>query len=481
MKRLFFLGLVVAALFLVFYNTCHHTADTDQGTSDVVAVLTVNDMHAAIDMMPQFAALADSLREVYPELLVFSAGDNRTGNPVNDQYNPTNYPMIALMNKVGFDVSAVGNHDWDGGLEALQTNIKDAEFPFLCANVNIPQNVSLDVKPYVILENQGFKVAVLGLLETRPTGIPSAHPSNFKKVSFRQAMEVIPEYRSLRDEADIFILLSHLGYDDDRKVAERYPMFDAILGGHTHTLVESPEKCYGVMITQAGSRLEHAVLTLFRVQNGKVTDVRAKTLDVKHFGRKDKEVQAMVDYFNSDKRFDEALATARTDFNSREELGCMVTDAIRTVSDADFAFTNTGGLRMDYLKKGPITVRDVYKIDPFGNEIVLFKMNGKQLERFIMESFKKNGKHPSYVSGMKYTVNTDVDGYPTSVSIKPDKGTFSKNATYKVAMNDYMASTVHFESLDDGESLFMTSEEMLIQYLRSQKSVSYQGVRRTFY
>ena len=98
-----------------------------------------------------------------------------------------------------------------------------------------------------------------------------------------------------------------------------------------------------------------------------------------------------------------------------------------------------------------------------------------------METYKKNGRYPSYVSGMTYTVNTDYDGYPKSVTIKPDKGKFSNEATYKVAMNSYMVSTLRFDSLDDGESQFMTSEEMLIQYLRDKKTISYKGVRRAFH
>ena len=157
----------------------------------------------------------------------------------------------------------------------------------------------------------------------------------------------------------------------------------------------------------------------------------------------------------------------------------MMTDGIREVSGADFAFANTGGLRIDHLKKGPITIKDIYDIDPFTNDIVVYQMTGKQLERFIMETYKKNGRYPSFVSGMTYTVNTDKDYYPKSVTIKPDKGGYSKDAVYKVAMNSYMASTVRFESLDDGQSQYMTSEEMVIQYLRKHKTVSYKGVSRT--
>ena len=77
-------------------------------------------------------------------------------------------------------------------------------------------------------------------------------------------------------------------------------------------------------------------------------------------------------------------------------------------------------------------------------------------------------------------MNTDGNGKPKSVDIKPDNGRFSKQAKYRVAFNSYMASTVRFESLDEGQSQFMTSEEMVIQYLRDKKTVSYKGVRRAF-
>ena len=458
MKRLFFfLSLVLASL--LWANSCNftenqHVNKKQNSKNATIAILSVNDMHAAIDPMPKFAALADSLRQVYPDLLIFSAGDNRTGNPINDQYVPANYPMVALMNKVGFDLCAVGNHEWDGGVEALQKNIEDAQFPFLCANVIVPSEVKLDVKPYLILENQGLKIAVLGVVETRADGFPGAHPDHFTKIRFKRATDVISDYLSLKEQSDVFILLSHLGNEEDLEVAERFPEFDAIIGGHSHTLVEHPAKHNGVMVTQAGSSLKYATLTLITVQNGKVADVQATTLSVKDF-------------------------VAKTKFETPQELGCMMTDGIREVSGADFAFANTGGLRIDHLKKGPITIKDIYNIDPFANEVVVFQMTGKQLEGFIMESYKKNGRYPSYVSGMTYTVNTTSDYYPKSVIIRPDKGRYSKDAVYKVAMNSYMASTVRFESLDDGQSQYMTTEEMAIQYLRKHKTVSYKGASRT--
>jgi 2',3'-cyclic-nucleotide 2'-phosphodiesterase (5'-nucleotidase family) len=153
----------------------------------------------------------------------------------------------------------------------------------------------------------------------------------------------------------------------------------------------------------------------------------------------------------------------------------MMTDAIREVSGADFAFQNTGGVRINYLKKGPITVKDIYSLDPFNNDVVVFEMTGAQVKKFIVNSYRKNGGYPSYVSGMTYSV--DDDG--RNVWVEMEGENFSTKKMYKVAINSYMASTVNIESEDDGRSMFMTSEEMMIEFLRKHKEVDYQGVVRT--
>ena len=84
-----------------------------------VRILSTNDMHSAIEKMPKLAAIVDSLRAIDPGLLVLSAGDNRTGNPYNDLYEPVSYPMIAFMNFIGFDASALGNHEYDSKIDGL--------------------------------------------------------------------------------------------------------------------------------------------------------------------------------------------------------------------------------------------------------------------------------------------------------------------------------------------------------------------------
>ena len=451
------------------------TAIVTEGTE--IDILAVNDMHANIDMFPKFAAMVDSLRAVYPNLLLFSAGDNRTGNPVNDQYNPVNYPMITLMNEVGFDLCAVGNHEWDADVDNLRNDIKRARFPFLCANVFIPESVNLDIKPYVTFEHQGVKMAVVGMIEVRHDGIPGAHPKNLTQVSFKRAHEVLPQYRYLRDQNDVMVLLSHCGVEDDMELAQANPWLDAIIGGHSHTLIEHPTETNGVLVTQSGSHLKYATLVKLWVKDNRVVGKEAVVLDVNKVRKEKPEIKKMIDEFNDAPALNEPIAVAKTKFENPEELGCLITDALREISGADFAFQNTGGVRVNHLKKGPITVKDVYSIDPFNNEVVVYQMTGQQLKRFVVNTYKKNGGYPSYVSGMTYSV--DDNGDHINVYLNPDKGSFGRNTIYKVAINSYMASTVNIESVDEGRSQFMTSEEMMIEFLRRHKEVDYQGVVRT--
>ena len=480
-KLLLVLALVAVVLFLVLRNNSHEGTNTRENketptaTQDetVIAILSVNDMHASIDQFPKFATMVDSLRGVCPDMLLFSAGDNRTGNPVNDQYDPVNYPMIELMNRTGFDLCTVGNHEWDGDIFNLQNDIERAKFPFLCANVFIPQTVNLDIKPFVTMNHQGVKMAVVGLIEVRHDGIPGAHPDKLKEVSFKRPEAVLPDYKYLRNENDVVILLSHCGLEDDMELAQANPWLDAIIGGHTHTLVENPSETNGVLITQSGSHLKNATLVKLRVKDHKVIGKEAIVLDVNKVRKEKPEIKQLVNEFNDAPALNEPIAIAKTKFETPEELGCLITDALREISGADFAFQNTGGVRVNYLKKGPIRVKDVYSIDPFNNEVVVYQMTGAQVKKYILNSYRKNGGYPSYVSGMTYRVSDDGS------TVWINDANFSTRSLYKVAMNSYMASTVNIESEDDGQSTFMTSEEMMIEFLRKHKEVDYQGVVRT--
>lgn len=162
--------LLVSLVFLVFTG-CKTSKNVTQKivTDREAVILAVNDMHAAIDNFPRLAFIIDSLRAIYPDMLLVSAGDNQTGNPINDQYHEKGRPIIELMNSVGFNISAVGNHEFDVGIKNFETHTKIAKFDYLCANINTPQGLEFNIKPYKIINlKNGLKVGFVSLLDLAP-------------------------------------------------------------------------------------------------------------------------------------------------------------------------------------------------------------------------------------------------------------------------------------------------------------------------
>ena len=153
-------------------------------------IFAVNDMHATIDNFPKLAYIVDSLQTIYPDMLLVSAGDNQTGNPVNDQYPEKGLPMIDLMNATGFDLSATGNHEFDSHPEGFKNLVNKADFSFICANVSTDLSLNMKVNPYKIITlPNGLKLAFLGLLQINQNGIPDTHPDNSKGFTFRSLLK----------------------------------------------------------------------------------------------------------------------------------------------------------------------------------------------------------------------------------------------------------------------------------------------------
>ena len=190
-------------------------ASAQKDTTRIV-LLSVNDMHAKIDNFPRFKSLVDSIKGCHENVLLLSAGDIFTGNPVVDQYPDKGYPMIQLMNLTGFNASALGNHEFDYSwkhLDSLRMN------PILCANIFYNEAPPLDIKPYVIIKlGNGVSVGILGLIQINEAGLPDSHPSRLSGISFKPGIEVAPDYKWLADSCNIVIGLSHLGFETDVEV-----------------------------------------------------------------------------------------------------------------------------------------------------------------------------------------------------------------------------------------------------------------------
>ena len=347
-----------------------------------VHILAVNDMHANIDALPQLAAIADSLRALYPSLLILSAGDNRTGNPKNDMFRISSYPMVTLMNQIGFDATTLGNHEFDVG--SLPPLMKYSNFSYICANVFPSEETGLHIVPTKVYDFDGIEIGIIGLIQINSQGRPDTHPDNLKGIRFANPMSVIKQYHGMSKKCNATILLSHLGYEDDKEMANNNPWLDLIIGGHTHTQLTAEEPLHnGVLITQNKNKLQKATHITLTFNKGKLKKKVAEYIDVRSFPNKNRIVEVMVEYFSNNPMFKRVVGRTESAFRTKEELNYLMCDAFLHEGQADISIVNNGGVRLDSLAVGDITMQDVLSMDPFYNEAVELTLTGEEIMKVL--------------------------------------------------------------------------------------------------
>ncbi len=465
----------------MFSGFSYSQKQAEKNSTEII-ILHTNDMHAKIDNMGKLAYLSDSLRKYHPFVFLVSAGDNFTGNPVVDMVADKGYPMIDLMNQCGFDLSALGNHEFDMGQEFLEKRIEQASFPFICCNINTTGTILHQFQPYVILKaGDDINIAFLGIIQLGENGLPDSHPSRFTGLKFTDGITTAKDYTWLKEKYGIFIGLTHLGVETDKELALTMPQFDLLIGGHSHTLIDSLMIVNGVMIVQAGSGLKYIGKTTLMVGNGHITDRKDEIICLDSITHVNQKVQSLINQYNNNKEIQRVIGTAEAPIVGFDELGSLMTDALTQQLKVDFAFMNRRGIRMNALPKGDITLKAIYQLDPFHNNIVTFTLSGNEIISLICNAYNLKDMIDLAASGMSYTVITDSIGHCKSVEMRDNSGAIIDNLhEYKVAINGYVASTYRFDHRDPGSSSALTTEELLISYLQSVKKVNYSGVKRTF-
>jgi 5'-nucleotidase len=155
-------------------------------------------------------------------------------------------------------------------------------------------------------------------------------------------------------------------------------------------------------------------------------------------------------------------------------------DAQREAAGADIALMNPGGVRIDQLPKGPVTIKNVYQLDPFGNELVVTKLTGTEILSLMHAAWPVDDNSPLYPSGIRTEVKIDTEGDPEKFIILTEDGApLDMDHIYTVAMNSYMTQVYKYERSDPGQSLFFTTADALITYLKKHTDLrSYRGEKR---
>lgn len=221
-----------------------------------LVILHTNDTHSCV--MPLNPNLADSAlagrggflrrmaliedeRAKAPGLLLIDSGDFSQGSPYYNFYKGE--VEVELMNRMGYDVATIGNHEFDFGLENMARIFRMAKFPIVCANYDFTGTpVEGLVKPYTIIKRNGLKIGVFGL-SPQPKGLVDT--TKFVGVKYLDPVETARRMAALlkMKRCDVIICVSHLGWEDeeltDQMLVPATRDIDIVLGGHSHTYMKT--------------------------------------------------------------------------------------------------------------------------------------------------------------------------------------------------------------------------------------------------
>ena len=470
------LGLILC----LFLSACSLT--TKETT---IVIYSTNDTHAQIDNYAKVAAYLKSEREKHPNTLILSAGDMFSGNPVVDQHMEKGHPIVKLMNQVGYQYATFGNHEFDYGQENLQQRMNDAEFEMLCANMETDTLNSLFKSPksYALLQIDGIKVGILGLTEATENRkgelLPSAHPARLKGLHFYSPIESALKHKALRKECDLFLALTHIGHNYDTELANAMPELDVIIGGHTHTQIDSTTIVNGVLVTQAYAYLNYIGKTTIILKDKQVIDKRFELINVSKLKEEDKDIQQQIQRYYEESPLNQVLAQATEPFQGKMPLGNLTADAFRNIHSLDITLHNWGGIRIKELPKGDITMNDVFRLDPFGNSIMVYELTPSEIRGLLKKTYRPYNKQIDLVpSGMRYQIHTH-EGKVSRITLTDMQGKpLEEKRRYKVGMNSYIASSYQFEHDLPATELPHTTSDALIEYLKEQKSILPQKISR---
>ena len=464
-------------------------------------IVATNDFHGALESRPDsrgvwrggasaLAAEIDTARAecVAPacQLLLLDGGDMWQGTIASNL--AFGRPVVDLYGMLGHAASALGNHEFDWGQDTLRARMREAPFAILGANVRHADGRDVEWIPNDTIVTRGpLRIGIVGVATVETPTVTRA--SNVVGLRFDAPAPIVDSIaRALRGRgADAVVVVAHAGafcgrdgapatdcggeiIDLARAVAEP---IDAIVSGHTHSLVETVVR--GIPIVQArssGSAIGVLDLRIGVARGATVPEVRDVLPDsVAPVAAVDSLVRAALSDIASRvsapvARVAEQLVRERDD---QHALGNLIADAQRWATKADIAVMNNGGIRAN-LRAGTATYRDLYEIQPFGNVLYAFRVRGDTLRSYL-ERLVAGESPGDHVSGITIVYDPARPPGARIVSATLDGGrAIADTATYTVVMNDFMATGGDGHGLAGGEparSLNIVDLDALVGYLRS--------------
>jgi 5'-nucleotidase / UDP-sugar diphosphatase len=488
-------SLVVTGSALTGAGFFHMSTGRAQAGAYTLNVLHINDMHSRIQSISRFdSTCSDSdeadgncyggvgrlatklwerrgqLEDEGANVITLDAGDQFMGSLFYTTYKGK--AEVEFMNTIGFDVMALGNHEFDDGPDVLADFVEEAEFPVISGNTVIGSEERLSgmVEEWAVLEVNGEKIGILSVLTPDTAVIASPGPN----ISFEDEIDYLKDAvsRMKGEGIDKILLLSHVGFVRDQQIAAEVEGIAAIIGGHSHTLLSNDvdgAPAYATIVENPAGKAVPIVqayayskylgdLALTFDDEGYVAEATGDTLLLDASIEPDPGIEERIAALSGP--IEEMTRTpiaevaadidgSRDNCRAREcEMGNLVADAMlaRTAEmGMTIAIQNGGGLRAS-IGAGTATVGDVLTVLPFQNTIATMRLSGADivasLEAAVDAIEEGAGKFPQ-VAGLRYSFDKSVapgEGRIQSVEVMQDGEwvPIDEDEIYGVVTNDFM-------------------------------------------
>jgi 2',3'-cyclic-nucleotide 2'-phosphodiesterase/3'-nucleotidase/5'-nucleotidase len=438
---------VLLAIFVLALAMMVSSAGAQNQTT--ITILGTSDLHGRLfswdyaidseDINSGFVKVASVINEVRAEnsnTIVVDNGDTIQDNMAELFNNAKLHPMVAALDELNYDAWVLGNHEFNFGMDVLNSSIRNSKVSVLAANIYRTATGKRFVKPYKIITKGGVRVALIGMTNPHIPRWEASNPDNFKGLVFTDpVVETNKVLNELKGKADVFVGVMHLGPNPEygldgsglRAVAGFNPELTAIIAGHEH--LDIPGMLInGVLVVEPksnGAKVSRIDLTLTN-ENGQwiVTDKKSRNIDVSGYPP-DPAVIQKFQYVHDQSRADvnTVIGKISGDFlpDGVEMLPGIPYAQIKDTALVDFInevqmyytkadvsaaalFTNNSNLA-----KGDFKKKDVANIYKYTNTLIAVRVTGKQLKAYMEWSAKYyNTAKPGDVT---ISFNPDIRGY----------------------------------------------------------------------
>ena len=383
-----------------------------------LTILHSNDLHGdflaeqidekLIGGVSMLSGYVNQVRNEEQNTIYCIAGDMFRGSVIDSEFRGIS--TIEIMNMLSPDVVTIGNHEIDYGIAHLLFLEKCAKFPIINANMHITTNNARLFKSHQIIEMDGMKILFIGILTETVLSMARKEALVGSFVDIHDAVAEVEHicnaYNSL--DIDCTVLLTHIGFEEDKLLAARLDPslgVDIIIGGHSHTYLERPEKVNNILIAQAGTGTDQIGRFDLEIDtdSNSIRSFSWRSIPITNdYCPRDTALEDILNPYKleAEKKYSRVVTRLKRKLThptwyQETELGGLLADILMESLRLDMMLVGSGSIRVSEL--GPIVqFSNLMECLPYDDSAIALWVTGAQLKKMILYMLRDevwNGSH----------------------------------------------------------------------------------------